>query len=33
MDEDILVPERRLTELRNFIAHRVLPERSARGRA
>jgi GMP synthase (glutamine-hydrolysing) len=33
LDEDILVPERRLTELRNFIAHRVLPERSARGRA
>jgi GMP synthase (glutamine-hydrolysing) len=33
LDEDILVPDRRLTELRNFVSHCVLPERSRRGRA
>lgn len=33
LDEEVLDEDRRLTEIRNFIAHRVRPERSRRGRA
>ncbi|NIX77889.1 type 1 glutamine amidotransferase [Microvirga terricola] len=32
LDEEVLLPERRTRELRNFIEHRVKPEKSARGR-
>jgi len=33
LDAEILDPTKRLTELRNFIAHYVKPTKSARGRA
>ncbi|PSC06947.1 glutamine amidotransferase [Alsobacter soli] len=33
LDAEVLDPERRLTEIRNFLDHRVKPERSRRGRA
>jgi GMP synthase (glutamine-hydrolysing) len=33
LDEEVLETGRRLTELRNFIAHQVRPEASRRGRA
>jgi GMP synthase (glutamine-hydrolysing) len=33
LDAEVLDPVRRRRELRNFIAHRVLPTRSARGRS
>lgn len=33
LDEEVLDDDRRVTELRNFIAHRVQPHASARGRA
>ncbi|WP_230533929.1 type 1 glutamine amidotransferase [Microvirga roseola] len=33
LDAEILDPERRTREIRNFIAQRVKPEKSARGRA
>ncbi|MGO4704955.1 type 1 glutamine amidotransferase [Microvirga sp. 2MCAF38] len=33
LDEEVLLPERRTREIRNFIEHRVKPEKSARGRA
>lgn len=33
LDEEVLDEDRRLTEIRNFIAHRVRPEQSRRGRA
>jgi GMP synthase (glutamine-hydrolysing) len=33
VDREILDEKQRLTELRNFIAHRVKPHKSARGRA
>jgi GMP synthase (glutamine-hydrolysing) len=33
LDGEVLVPERRTREIRNFIEMRVKPERSARGRA
>lgn len=33
LDADVLEDDRRVTELRNFLAHRVQPHASARGRA
>ncbi|MBZ6077274.1 type 1 glutamine amidotransferase [Microvirga puerhi] len=33
LDAEVLDPERRTREIRNFIAHRVQPEKSIRGRA
>jgi GMP synthase (glutamine-hydrolysing) len=33
LDEEVLDPWRRVTELRNFLEHRVQPQASARGRA
>jgi GMP synthase (glutamine-hydrolysing) len=33
LDAEVLDPERRTREIRNFVAHRVKPEKSARGRA
>lgn len=33
LDEEILEPAKRVTELRNFISHYVKPTKSARGRA
>lgn len=33
LDREVLEPARRLTEIRNFLAHRVRPEKSRRGRA
>jgi GMP synthase (glutamine-hydrolysing) len=33
LDREVLDTERRVTELRNFIEHRVKPHASARGRA
>ncbi|AWM88279.1 type 1 glutamine amidotransferase [Microvirga sp. 17 mud 1-3] len=33
LDQEVLDPERRTREIRNFITHRVRPEKSARGRA
>jgi GMP synthase (glutamine-hydrolysing) len=33
LDAEVLDPERRTREIRNFVQHRVKPEKSARGRA
>lgn len=33
LDAEVLVPERRTREIRNFVEHRVKPETSRRGRA
>lgn len=33
LDDEVLLTERRTREIRNFLAHRVKPEKSARGRA
>ena len=33
LDAEVLDPERRTREIRNFVEHRVKPEKSARGRA
>jgi GMP synthase (glutamine-hydrolysing) len=33
LDAEVLDPERRTREIRNFLEHRVKPEKSARGRA
>ncbi|QFU15488.1 type 1 glutamine amidotransferase [Microvirga thermotolerans] len=33
LDAEVLDPERRTREIRNFVAHRVKPAKSARGRA
>ncbi|MBF9234842.1 type 1 glutamine amidotransferase [Microvirga alba] len=33
LDEEVLLPERRTREIRNFLEHRVKPGKSAKGRA
>lgn len=33
LDEEVLDPHKRMTEIRNFIEHKAKPNRSARGRA
>jgi GMP synthase (glutamine-hydrolysing) len=33
LDAEVLHPERRTREIRNFVEHRVKPEKSTRGRA
>ena len=33
LDAEVLDPERRTREIRNFVQHRVKPEKSARGRS